>query len=338
MTPTAMTAQEVIDGNATWAVEQADCLAWLNALPADSVDLCVFSPPYEAARTYGIDFKLRGQAWVDWMVEVFRACQRVCKGLVACVCAGQTRNYRWSATPALLLADLHRAGFNLRPPCWFHRVGIPGSGGPDWFRGDVEFIVCTTRPGRLPWSDNKACGHPPKWAPGGEISHRTASGERVNAREAMGFGGMPEGEPEAEAANRNGRRLERGNPKGSCKGRRVVRGSANGDTLTSDSYNPPAIVNPGTVIACKVGGGLMGHKLAHENEAPFPLGIPERFVRSCCPPNGIVLDPFSGSGTTGHAALAWGRRFIGCDVRESQVELTKRRLAGITPTMFLEAP
>ena len=28
------------------------------------------------------------------------------------------------------------------------------------------------REGKLPWSDNTACGHPPKWAPGGEMSHR----------------------------------------------------------------------------------------------------------------------------------------------------------------------
>ena len=38
----------------------------------DSVDLVFGSPPYEDARTYGIDFKLKGQDWVDWMVEVYR--------------------------------------------------------------------------------------------------------------------------------------------------------------------------------------------------------------------------------------------------------------------------
>src|SRR5262245_61367184 len=95
---------------------QADCLAWLAALPADCADLCFFSPPYEDARTYGIDFKLSGQAWVDWMVRVFTECRRVCTGLVACVCEGKTRSYRYSAAPVLLLADLHRAGFHLRKP------------------------------------------------------------------------------------------------------------------------------------------------------------------------------------------------------------------------------
>lgn len=50
-------------------------------------------------------------------------------------------------------------------------------------------------------------------------------------------------------------------------------------------------------------------------------------VRSFCPPGGIVYDPFCGSGTTGAVALRHGRRFIGTDVRESQIKLTRRRLA-----------
>lgn len=34
----------------------------------ETVDLVMCSPPYEAARTYGINFALKGQAWVDWAV------------------------------------------------------------------------------------------------------------------------------------------------------------------------------------------------------------------------------------------------------------------------------
>jgi hypothetical protein len=126
-----MTIDLVLSGAKRWHCEKADCLNFLRRLPADSVDLVCFSPPYEDCRTYGIDFALKGQAWVDWMVQVFTECQRVCKSLVACVCEGKTKDFRWSATPVLLMADLHRAGLNLRKPPIFHRVGIPGSGGPD---------------------------------------------------------------------------------------------------------------------------------------------------------------------------------------------------------------
>lgn len=56
-------------------------------------------------------------------------------------------------------------------------------------------------------------------------------------------------------------------------------------------------------------------------------------VCSFCPPDGIVLDPFSGSGATCHAAILHNRRFIGCDVRESQVELCARRMRSVTPNL-----
>ena len=274
-------------------IEVADVLRL--PLANKSVDLVFCSPPYEAARTYGIDFKLQGQDWVDWAVAGFMECLRVCRGLVAWNVEGQTRKFRYSATPALFMADLHRKGVHLRKPPIFKRVGIPGSGGPDWLRNDYEFIVCGTNGGKLPWSKNTAMGHPPRWAPGGAMSHRQSDGSRV------------------------AKKVNRCNRQGTgCR-------ATDGDEV--QSYAPPAIANPGNIIDCKVGGGLMGSKLAHENEAPFPEKLAEFFIRSFCPPGGIVLDPFCGSGTTASVAAKFGRHYYAFDIRESQVELTKRRVA-----------
>jgi DNA modification methylase len=83
-----------------------------------------------------------------------------------------------------------------------------------------------------------------------------------------------------------------------------------------------------------VGGGKLGHRLAHEVEAPMPVGLAERFVCWYCPPEGVVLDPFCGTGTTLHAAKQHGRRGIGCDVRADQVDLARRRLATVTPALL----
>ena len=88
--------------------------------------------------------------------------------------------------------------------------------------------------------------------------------------------------------------------------------------------------NPGNVVRTKVGGNQLGHPLAHRNETPYPLALAERFVRWFCPPGGTVCDPFSGSGTTGHAAIIHGRKFLGCDLRDDQVELTRQRLEEVT--------
>jgi hypothetical protein len=207
---------------------------------------------------------------------------RVCKGLVAFVVQGRTRAYRWSATPALLMADLHRAGINLRNPPLYRRDGIPGSGGPDWLKNHYEWIVCATHGGKLPWSDPCAMGHPPLYGPGGPPSHRTTA----------------------------------------------TRGSAGGDTRVHRGvYTPPALANPGNIIDCgAVGGGHLGNPLAHLNEAPFPAFLAEFFIRSFCPPGGVVLDPFSGSGTTVCVARQLGRNGVGIDIRQSQTDLAKRRL------------
>lgn len=287
-----------------------DCIdlhEFRSEIPDRPVDLIFGSPPYEDARTYGIDFNLQGQAWVDWLVERCKVFQGQCCGLTALVVAGKTRNYKWSATPALLLADLHRSGFNLRSPVFFHRVGIPGSGGPDWFRNDTEFVCCFNGSGRLPWSDNTAMGNAPKYAPGGRPSHRKKNGARLN-QEA---GEEREYQPPARANPGNVATLDR-------------------DETTEQQL---AIVRDllrleGTDLQHHiVGGGLMGHKLAHENEAPFPESLAETFIRSFCPPGGMVLDPFAGSGTTLCVAQALGRRWVGVDVREDQLDVIERRLA-----------
>jgi len=131
--------------------------------PDDHFDLVFCSPPYEAQRRYGeVGFDLTDDAWVEWAVPCFLECLRVCKGLVAWVVEGQTRNYRYSYTPFLLGAELHRRGVHLRKPCVYQRNGIPGTGGPDWLRNDWEPIICATKGGRLPWSDNTAMGTAPK--------------------------------------------------------------------------------------------------------------------------------------------------------------------------------
>lgn len=289
------------------------------------VDLVMCSPPYEDARLYGeLGFKVRGQDWVDWAVPRFMACLERCNGLVVWVIEGKTRKYRWSATPALLMADLHRRGVCLRKPPAFKRVGVPGSGSFDWLRNDYEFLVCATNGGRLPWSDNTAMGHPPKWAPGGAMANRLTNGTRVNQWGKT----VGDGQPTSKARKADGTRDTRKRP--SHRVLKVCGNSrrSNGETARG-GYDMPSIANPGNVIECLVGGGVMGSRLAHENEAPFPEKLAEFVIRSFCPPGGRVWDPFSGSGTTAAVALRHGRNAIASDIRASQIDLTVRRIAEV---------
>lgn len=97
----------------------------------------------------------------------------------------------------------------------------------------------------------------------------------------------------------------------------------------SRHHTKPPIANPGNIIDCGANTILKG---AHENEAPYPEKVPERLIRSFCPPGGLVLDPFCGSGTTGVVAVRTGRSFIGIDIRSSQIELTEKRLRSMQTT------
>ena len=274
----------------SWYISHGDVLDYLRSLPAQSLDLVFGSPPYETRRPYGCGFSLKGEAWVSWMVEVCRAALRVCRGLVAFVVEGTTERFRYSAVPALLMADLHREGICLRKPPVYYRRGIFGGGGTDWWRNDWEFIVCATNGGKLPWSDKTACGHPPRWAIGGKPSYRTKDGSRVN------------GSIKADVTNHQQRRRTK-------------------------LYVPPKLANPGNVIACTVGGGHMGSKLASRNQAPFPESLASRFVLSFCPPGGVCCDPFSGSATTGAVAIMNSRKYLGCDIDPEMVALGHLRMA-----------
>ncbi len=64
-----------------------------------------------------------------------------------------------------------------------------------------------------------------------------------------------------------------------------------------------------------------------ENETQKPLGIVRPLLAYSCPPDGMVIDPFMGSGTTLVAAKELGMSAIGIDRREAQCEIAARRLS-----------
>lgn len=298
-------------------------------LPDKAVDLTFGSPPYLDARLYLEDGKNLGIArgcleWVDWMYQVTVECLRVTNGPVCWVCAGKTkdRNY-WPAVEGLIW-EWFRSGGECHQyrPCYWHRNGIPGSGGDQWFKSVIEYVTCFKRRGPLPWSDNTAMGHPPKWGPGGEMSYRQSDGTRRNQ-----WGGSVDGISERGKDGKR-RRAPRPSHAVATVGVAHTKRRASGE-MEEQVYVPPVKANPGNLLRVNVGGGLMGDRMAHENEAPFPEKLAEHFIRSLCPPGGIVLDPFSGSGTVAKVATVHGRRFVACDLRMSQANLTRRRVNAI---------
>jgi len=60
-----------------------------------------------------------------------------------------------------------------------------------------------------------------------------------------------------------------------------------------------------------------------------PLDLLRRIVLASTNKGDIVLDPFNGSATTGLAAIANNRRYIGIDTEKSYLDLSIKRFKGL---------
>lgn len=60
--------------------------------------------------------------------------------------------------------------------------------------------------------------------------------------------------------------------------------------------------------------------------APYPEELCVIPIKSTCPPDGVVLDPFSGTGTTMKVAYELGRKSVGIDICSEYINLAKQRL------------
>lgn len=63
-----------------------------------------------------------------------------------------------------------------------------------------------------------------------------------------------------------------------------------------------------------------------EHPCQFPVALPTRLIKALCPPEGIVLDPYMGAGTTGVAAVLENRRFVGAELSKDYYRIAKDRI------------
>jgi len=72
--------------------------------------------------------------------------------------------------------------------------------------------------------------------------------------------------------------------------------------------------------------------------APFPIELPRRCVKLFSYVDDVVLDPFSGSGTTLIAAIANNRKGIGIDVDKKYCELARKRILESAESVRVDLP
>lgn len=64
-----------------------------------------------------------------------------------------------------------------------------------------------------------------------------------------------------------------------------------------------------------------------EHPCQFPVALPQRLVRALVPKNGVVCDPFLGSGSSAVAASLEGRNFVGCEIQSEYIAIARKRVA-----------
>jgi site-specific DNA-methyltransferase (cytosine-N4-specific) len=89
--------------------------------------------------------------------------------------------------------------------------------------------------------------------------------------------------------------------------------------------------NPGSVWT------IATQPFAEAHFAVMPVTLAERCILAGCKPGGVVLDPFSGSGTTGLAATKQGRRYVGIDLNREYLDLSLRTRLAQTALLDVEA-
>ena len=304
-----------------------DCLMALRELPADSVHCCVTSPPYYALRDYGMDAQIgredTPEEYIGRLVAVFRELKRVLrpdgtfwlniadtycgtgsKGACADPKNPKGRNGQGVSIARQVVGCKQKdligipwlLAFALRADGWYLRSDII------WCKANPMPESCKDRPSRCYehvflltkskqyFYDAAAIAEP--IAPTSAARYR--GGRSANSKYSSEVPGQ------GKVQNINKARS----------------GGYYDDALIPTTRNKRDVWHINTVP----------YKGGHF--ATFPPKLAETCILAGCPKGGIVIDPFFGSGTTGLAAQALGRRYIGIELNADYCALARARIGG----------
>lgn len=312
-----MTAPYYADGTVT--LLHGDAAAALAELPNASVDCVVTSPPYWGLRDYGVDGQIGMEAspaeYVDALREVFAEVARVMAPSGTCwLNLGDTYSGRANAGPsrARHRGHGHQNGY---PAVQNRTAWAPYKSalGMPWrvafaLQDDgwvIRNAIVWNKPNALPESVTD------------RLSQRHELLFLLTRAERYYFDLDAIREPHTMRPQRR--------PNGHKQ--RQQMGVLPAQTWSTSSRDEPAPDghplgrNPGDVWTISTTPSVVEHYAA------FPVEIPRRCIAAGCPAGGTVLDPFSGTGTTGEAARRLGRRYVGIDLSADYLDIQARRFA-----------
>jgi DNA modification methylase len=301
-----------------------DVLETLRGMESESVNCIVTSPPYWGLRDYGHENQLglekTPQEFIAKMTEVFRECRRVLAKDGTCwVNMGDSYNAGTTAT-SKPNANCDVGGWQKADKVGGFRMDYPGLKPKDlcgipwrlalslqddgWYlRSDIIWA----KPNPMPESvtDRPTKSHEyiflltksaKYWYDADAIAEETEYPVGSRANAVKG--------------DFNGKRSD----SGLHDSFRAIRDTRNARTVWTIATQP--------------------YKEAHF--ATFPEELPKRCILAGCPEGGTVLDPFAGSGTTIAVAIQLGRKGIGIELNPEYAALARKRISGVTPSMFGE--
>lgn len=305
---------KIINGNS---------LEVLKTIPDNSIDCCITSPPYWGLRDYGHDEQLGSEKhFKDFVINlsnVFDEVQRVLKPTGTCfINLGDT--YGGSGSGTTKNADTSKYVENSKQVY----VLPNGTSKASQFRGTTMNKSLCMIPERFAiemidrgWClRNQIIWHKPNQMPSSAKDRFTVDFEKVFffVKHPTDYYFEQQLEPYTEPLDRWAGQMVRGDYKTKTEQFAVQ------ERKGRDMRPNPEGKNMRTVWSINTEPSTEAHF------ATYPQRLVERMLKSGCPENGIVLDPFFGSGTTGVYARKVNRNFVGIELNPEYVKIAENRL------------
>ncbi len=269
-----------------------DAFRELQSFPADLVDTIVTSPPYYRQRDYSganqLGLEPTPEAYIDRLVAVFRECRRVLKarGSLWLVIGDKYVDGQQLGMPWRVALALQADGWILRSDIIWHKPNAMPSAVKTRPTTDHEYVFFLTASPDYHY-DADAIREP-------HVTFTEKSRMRGGRNHFFRPGGTPE-----QGKNRGNPNLHHGR--------------------WDQAFHPKGR-NKRTVWSIPLS------KFREAHFAVFPEPLVETCILAGCPEDGVVLDPFLGSGTTAVVAKRLGRSYIGIDCVAEYCQMARRRL------------
>jgi DNA modification methylase len=288
-----------------------DNIATLKAMPDESIDMVITSPPYYNLRDYKNAKQIGTEStvndFVNNLVDVFAECKRVLKnsGSLWVNIADTYNNKKLLQVPSRFEIAMTDAGWHLRNEIVWKKPNPQPISSKDRFWSNHEKIFWFVKDVKNYYFDRE-----PMLVPQAEISiRRMFSKNNVNKRKDSGASAKEGFALSSAAQDKHYARMRE--KSGIDKDFNYEELVASGNVPKRPEFTVWDV--PSTT-----------YKGAHF--AVYPPELIEKPILTTCPPNGIVLDPFMGSGTTGLVAKNNNRNYIGCELNKQYAELAEKRI------------